>query len=518
MGELPSKVMSHTVIEEGILPVVGIGLVASLVSISVVLISSRGLSGSDISLPLVLGLGFLALLAAVLLPPIVPLMLTLIFLESPLPQVLDNRPSAYITSGLLAWAALGSFVSVSRPRNTVPHPLVGKVWLFAVYGLVAAARGILAGNPAEYILGDFFQVEEFAIIFILVSRLAVDEKSSRRLLGCALASTFSTVLWQLALYAAGVDLGGILSLWEGTGSGAALLRTINLDAIFVFGTLLSLYVALKSFRHRLLMWLLLIPTMANLVLSLTRGVWVASLVVVLVCAWLFTSNERTKLLKGMALVALCLAISASAWRIVGGATNAGVFDAVKERVSFALVQVEEGWQGSVGVETRRFVEVTTIAGQILPSPFFGRGLGALFSIDAAALLNRDAEGMIDYHYIHNLYLLVTFRMGLIGLAIFCWILYSYFRKALTVYAKLPLGPSRALTGGLIAGLAGQVVLSLTSPTMLNHPTCALAACAMALTFRLRGSEAGPESGLASTRLPRESAKEQRDTGTSFQAD
>lgn len=517
MGESPNKLMSHTIIEEGILPAVGIGLVASLMSISVVLISSRGVGGSDISLPLVLGLGFLGLLAAVLLPPIVPLMLTLIFLGSPLPQVLDNRPSAYITSGLLAWAALGSFVSVSRPRNTVPHPLVGKVWLFAVYGLVSAARGILAGNPAEYILGDFFQVEEFAIVFILVTRLAVDGKSSRRLLGCALVSTFSTMLWQLALYAAGVDLGGILFLWEGTGSGAAL-RTINLGAIFVFGTLLSLYVALKSFRHRLLMWLLLIPTMANLVLSLTRGVWVASLVVVLVCAWLFTSNERTKLLKGMALVALCVAISASAWSMVGGATNAGVFDAVKERVSFALVQLQQGSQGTVAVETRRFVEVTTIAGQILPSPFFGKGLGALFSIDAAALLNRDAEEMIDYHYIHNLYLLVTFRMGLIGLAIFCWILYSYFRKALTVYAKLPLGPSRALTGGLIAGLAGQAVLSLTSPTILNHPTCALAACAMALTFRLRGSEADPESGLASTMLPRESAKEQRDTGTSFQAD
>jgi O-antigen ligase len=464
----------------------------SLAAIFAALTLYSRLGGTDTSFSLAVGLGFLALLAAVLIPPIVPLLLTLTFLESPLPPLLDNRLSAYITTGLLAWAALGCFVSVSRPRGKVSHPLLGRVWLFGVYGLLCAIRGFLAGNPADYLVGDLFQVEEFAVIFILVCRLAVDEKSSRRLLGFTLAFTFLTMLWQLGAHVAGVDLNGTLSFWEGAGSGAELLRTINLDALFVLVVLVGLYVALTSFWHRLAVWLLFIPTMANVLLSLTRGVWAASLIALFVAAWLLTRNERTKLLRGVTVVALSLAMLVPAWRMVAGATDGGVFDAVKERLSFALVQVEEGSQGSVGVETRRFVEVSTIGGQILSSPLLGRGLGALFSIDSGALVSSDPEATIDYHFIHNLYLLIAFRMGLIGLAIFCWILYSYFRKALLVCAKLPFGTSRALTCGLFAGVAGEVALSLTSPTMLNHPTCGLAACAMALTFRF-GESQGPNS-------------------------
>jgi len=493
MESLPGKISHQTFAGTRMWTAAILGSFGSLAALFAALTLHRSLGGTDISLSLAVGLGFLAVLAAVLIPPIVPLLLTLILLESPLPPLLDNQPSAYITAGLLAWAALGSFVSVSRPRSKVSHPLLKKVWLFAIYGLVCAIRGFLAGNPGEYVVGDLFQVEEFAIIFILVCRLAVDEKTSRLLLGLALASTFLTMLWQLCVHVSGADLNGILSFWEGGGSGAELLRTINLDAIFVLVVLVSLYVALTSLRHRLVGWLLFVPTMANLVLSLTRGLWAASLVAVLISAWLMTRNEKTKLLKGMIVIALSLALLVSAWRMVGGATDGGVFDAVKERLSFALVQVEEGWQGNVGVETRRFVEVTTIGRQILPSPFFGRGLGALFSIDSAALVSSDPEATIDYHYMHNLYLLVAFRMGLIGLAIFGWILYSYFRQALVVYAKLPFNTSRALTCGLIAGVAGQVALSITSPTILNHPTCGLAACAMALTFRFPGSHAGLEA-------------------------
>jgi O-antigen ligase len=141
------------------------------------------------------------------------------------------------------------------------------------------------------------------------------------------------------------------------------------------------------------------------------------------------------------------------------------------------------------------VELTTIAPQILPSPWLGKGLGGMYWIDAMAMLHADV-GTIDYHYMHNLYLVVGFRMGLVGLFLFGSILYSYFRQAFRAYQGMPRGVARALTAGMIAGVAGQVVLSMSSPTILTHPTCGLTACAMAVTFRLQDFSLG--SAIAKT--------------------
>ncbi len=453
-------------------------------------LSGRDGSGGE-SLLVVAGLLPLGLLAAWMLPASVPLILTVIFLESPLPAILDNRPSAYVTTGLITWTILASFISISRPRETVANPLLGKVWLLAVYGVVSALWGLRSGNPAEYVVGDLFQIEEFALVFILVARLVVDEKTLRRLLICSFASTLFTAVWQLGC-AIGPDSSQSLPMLESIGASQALPRTINLNAIFVLLVLLSLYPVLKSSRQRFWIWVLLVPTVANLLLSFTRGIWLAALGAMAVGVGLLKRDERRGLLKTIAIITVCLVIAATLWKTGRGAGSSNLLDAIEERVAYGVTQMDEGLEGNVAVQTRRFVELTTIAPQILSSPLLGKGLGGMYWIEAIAFVKAEDLGTIDFHYMHNLYLLVGFRMGLIGLLTFGWILCSYFKEGLRARARMSNGMARALTAGLIAGVAGQVILSLTSPTILNHPTAGLAACVMALTFKL------PNPGVGSS--------------------
>ena len=464
-------------------------LIAATASVAIVfaaVVSTGGVGGRDNAWLLILGLGPLVLLAARLLPPSLPLILTIVFLESPYALDTDNnRSAAYIAAGLMVWTALASFVSVSCPRETGSNPLVGKVWFLAAYGVLSACRGLWLGNPREYVGGDLFQIEEFAIVFILVTRLVVDEGTLRRLMVWALGSTFFTAVWQLAAYNTGRNASPNLPIWEGSDFNGSLPRSIDLNALFVLLALLSLYSVIKSSRQRILIWLLVVPTAANLLLSFTRGIWLASLIAVVVCVYLLDGAARSRLLKTAAVAALCLTMLAGLWRPGSGTANTSLLDAMQDRLSFGVTQVQEGFGGSVAVETRRFVEITTIAPQILSSPLLGKGLGGLFWIDALAFINAQDLGIVDFHYMHNLYLLVGFRLGLIGLGAFLWILYSYFRESVRGYRRMPAGLRKALAAGLIAGVAGEAVLSMTSPTILNHPTSALIACVMALTFRLQ---------------------------------
>jgi O-Antigen ligase len=463
-----------------------IAATASVVIIMAASFSITDVGGGGDSWLLIFGFGPLGLLAALLLPPSLPLILTIVFLECPFALNTDqNRSAAYIAAGLMAWTALASIVSVSRPRETGSNPLLGKVWFFAVYGIVSALRGLWLGNPRDYVLGDLFQIEEFAIVFVLVTRLVIDERTSRRLMACALGSTFFTVVWQLAAYTTGRNGNPNLPIWEGGDLNGALPRTIDLNGLFVLVTLLTLYTAIKSLRQRSLILLLLIPTVANLLFSFTRGVWLASSLAVAVSVCLLHRAQRRELLKVIALAALCVTLLAGVWSIGSGATNASLLDAMQDRLSFGVTQVQEGFSGSVAVETRRFVEITTIAPQILSSPLLGKGLGGLYWIDALAFINAQDLGIIDFHYMHNLYLLVGFRLGLVGLVSFLWILYSYFRESIRGCGRMPAGLRKSLVAGVIAGVAGEAVLSMTSPTILNHPTSALIACVMALTFRFQ---------------------------------
>jgi O-antigen ligase len=478
--------------KQGILAVGVLGSIAAVSAMSLVTFGyQRSASGYALLCLAPLALGIFSLL--VYARPLVTFVMTLVFITSPIRLALTAPQSAVISMFLLAAATVG--LALRTPcRAIAPDPMHVPIGIFAAYGIVSAVHGFLAGNEASYLFGDCFQVVEFATVYFLVSQLLRSDASIRLVLRALLISILITVLVELVLFALGPSAGGLLPSWEGGSSSEELVRTIDIDATILFTVLINLYPAIRSRKTRYLIWAALIPTVANIALSLSRGLWICTLVAVVVSLALQGGKTRARLLKASACVSVCIVLLATMWKTSSDSEDS-LMDVFEERVYHGVDQVEQGLGGAESMATRRFLEMEIVGPQVLDRPWFGYGLGATYLIGGFAVLDSGTKALIDHHFIHNLYLVTAFRMGLVGLALLLWVLLRYFRRILDAYKKMSPGFSKALIAGLVASVVGQLFLSMTEPTVIDHPTCVLIATAMAISLRLAPPAANREKQI-----------------------
>jgi O-antigen ligase len=459
-----------------------LGLVAAVFAVLLPVVTYQGPSAPGYAL---LGVGILALLALTLLiyaRPLVTLAIALVFLTSPAPLFLSLQSSALVSGFLLGGASLA--LAVRTPfRSMARDPLFLPVGIFALYGIGSGIYGLLVGNEISYVLGDCFQIIEFAAVYFLVAQLLNNFDKVRMILKLLLVSILMTIFLELALFALGPDAGNLLPSWDGSFIAGSIVRTIDIDATILFAVLINLYPAASSRRQRLWIGLALIPTGANIALSLSRGLWLCTLAAALVSLILQSRKLRMRLFAKSALVVVGLVLLAGAWKISSD-SDVSLLSILEERVFYGVAQVEEGFAGTDSMATRRFLEMAIVGPQVLAEPWIGHGLGATYVIGGYAVLDSGTRDPIDNHFIHNLYLVTAFRMGVVGLGLLLWLLFRYFRSVLRASSALPAGIPKALVVGFVASVAGQLFLSLTQPTVIDHPTCALIACAMALSSRL----------------------------------
>lgn len=463
-----------------------LGLVSAAFAASLTAVSYRGLTASSYAL---LGVGLLTVIflsVLVYTRPLITLTIALIFMTSPLSLILSLQWSALVSAFLLAGACVGFVLRTSR-RAMVADPMFLPIGLFTAYGVLSAAYGLFLGNELGYLLGDCFQIIEFAAVYLLAAHLLSDEKNIYRFLRALFISMMITVFVELALSAVGSSGGSLLPSWDGSYIAGSLLRTIDIDATILFAVLINLYPAVTSHRHRLWIGLALVPVVANIAFSLSRGLWLCALVAIIASVMLAMRKTRKHLLTTFAFVAVCLGALAATWRISSGSqqdADISLLNVLEERITYGADQVAAGFAGEEGMATRRFLEMVIVGPQVWARPWIGYGLGATYVIGGFAVLDSGTNGLIDHHFIHNLYLVTAFRMGAIGLLLLLWVVLRYFRRILWTLKNMPASLPRALIAGFVACLVGQLFLSMTQPTLIDHPTCGLIACAMALSFRL----------------------------------
>jgi len=312
-------------------------------------------------------------------------------------------------------------------------------------------------------------------------------------------SMMLTVFVELVLFALGPGVGDLLPSWDGSYISGSLVRTIDIDATILFAVLINLYPVAASRRQRIWIGLALVPVAANIALSLSRGLWLCTLVAIIVSVMLAVRRARGRLLTTFAFLAVCLAMLAGMWKISSGSqedADISLLNVLEERLYYGADQVTAGLAGEEGMATRRFLEMAIVGPQVLVKPWIGYGLGATYVIGGFAVLDSGTKGLIDHHFIHNLYLVTAFRMGMIGLGLLLWLLFRYFRRILRTFKSVPMSMAKALIAGFIACAVGQLFLSITQPTIIDHPTGALIACAMALSFRLGSLNSPADSQLS----------------------
>src|SRR5438105_14982809 len=98
-------------------------------------------------------------------------------------------------------------------------------------------HGYAHGNPATWILGDFYQVTEFAVLFVLAAMVVRTECQFRTIAHVIVGSIIATSALQIADVLTGASY-----LWKfhmARQHGDDLLRTINMNAPIAFVILLA---------------------------------------------------------------------------------------------------------------------------------------------------------------------------------------------------------------------------------------------------------------------------------------
>lgn len=248
-------------------------------------------------------------------------------------------------------------------------------------------------------------------------------------------------------------------IWELVGSRKPIGDHYFFPACVV---LMSVLVHVRDTRVRFLTSMLLVFFLLALALTFSRGFWIAALFGCAVLFVLLDRAEKGNLIKALLSFAI---IGVVAMSLLLGDLGAYVFQALVARLSSS-----GGLLGDPSFAAR-IVESNTVIDLIKASPLVGYGVGASYS-HYDILLQRTITSL----FIHNGYLFILYKVGLLGFVAFFGFFISVIVK--TVRACRASRFDQVTTAFLRGGVAvffGMLLVSITSNTFITKESLLLIA-------------------------------------------
>lgn len=308
-------------------------------------------------------------------------------------------------------------LSSSRPatsRRALGPLLHFSLWVFNLCFL-ATAIGLAVSNPEGYILGDFFRFLWPAGVMIAAYWTIVQEpnhsQAAPRMLYGAMLVALACLLFDLGHY----------FIYQG------LQDRFWSDSVQMCPWILVIAAYLKmkkpNARRGLVYSIAVVAVVVALVVSQTRtllGLGALGLV------WTIRTHPSRKLRRQ--LLAAALIVSACGVMLIPlTARGRALAFSIRTRFSLTLSQLSPNQQ--YGETYYRWLEARQVVDRLRAHPvewLFGDGFGSYIEVEAA--LTRDGRfvyGWGTMHYIHDAYLEILFRTGLLGLVIelglFLWV-------------------------------------------------------------------------------------------------
>lgn len=235
------------------------------------------------------------------------------------------------------------------------------------------------------------------------------------------------------------------------------------DAVVLFGVFAAApMTGLPSTRHRTVFGLLTASFIAAALFTGTRSHIGAILAGLLFYFWLTKAKVGAAVGVGRRAVLACvlLGLSGFAAVIATGLLNRNE----------VLSRVEETGTTDFGALTRRLQESLIAWDDFQQRPVFGQGLG--YQIPTVLLTDGQWHEEQIY-FIHNFYLFILVKFGVVGIPVFLGFLLSMLRSAISTFRQAELPFDRAFSSGLASLLVALLVESLTSPRFQDRTATAL---------------------------------------------
>jgi O-antigen ligase len=402
-------------------------------------------------------------------------------------QRLATAPSSYLLTALILM--LTGALLLARPewRKLQRWRVFGLSMAgFGIVLLLAAVAGVAAGNAPLRVATDLFQAGELVVGYYLACAALRRYRDRRWALELLLPIVTLTLAWEIAVY----GLHG--TEWFATLAGVEQLPRANLGGTSVpsmvspipalllpllLGVCLIAGDALPK-RTVSVAGLAAVLSIVAVALSFKRSVWAAEVAAIL-CLAFFAVWSRPKggLLYRAAITAAILlsaGVIVALFPVDGGSASGAVQDRLaltKEQLDAAATRPS----AVAGVRTR-VSEYQEIRDELLRAPLLGRGLGAEYR-------GFRRQQTADKHFVHNTYLAVALRGGIVALTAF---LVALVATATTVLRRLlalhAVGEpvSVAIAGGALAAFVALAIQSLTTGILLTHPAAVVGGALLGL--------------------------------------
>lgn len=290
-------------------------------------------------------------------------------------------------------------------------PLTLPLLLYLALTFVNVGRGLLAGNSMRFGGLELLAALGLGSSFLLAATRLSREQVRLGVIGLVLLSV-AHLVWGLSVYEEAGKRVGSLSFTPVPGVVAMIIFNLGLRA--------------RTRTHRLLAALVLAPLVVHQFISFTRGYWLSTAVGFAFSLWIFAgrghgSAERWKRSAAFGLSCLVLfVIGAVAASLLLGYSNVGV-ETVRRFTSAFGTEIEY----ETGSNFVRLSEYLTASDWIRRAPWFGHGLGFSF-----IQIEPFSKQVYDQWFVHNNYLLVWLKQGIVGLFLFVWLLLAGVRLGL----------------------------------------------------------------------------------------
>ena len=321
--------------------------------------------------------------------------------------------------------------------------------------LFAVLNGLLHGHSTSILLREA-RYPFYYIVYFLVSNFVDEERIAKVfvpvLLAAALVVSFEYIL----------EFIGAINL----STGSRFVRVVRLQGLILPIALLlivNLYLHDPRRYGRVLLVVGALPIALAFVLTVGRGMWVATGVGLLCSVFLHHFNQPVRqrkiwhtLMLVAAVLGLIVGTSLAFQRFTGASIGAHALERSRtfidpQRDMMALVRL-----------SAHLAALEAIA----QHPFIGNGMGSTIIYPT---INIDT-GLPDTWTtwaVDSVYLTLLFKMGLAGLLVFAWFYQRGLRLAYRIFKRAQLGADRAFGGGVLAVLVAMAILGMTDGSLVN---------------------------------------------------
>ena len=340
--------------------------------------------------------------------------------------------------------------SLSVRRTEVDFPVL----IFGIVVLCSAAVGMLNGNSLSVLFRDL-RFPLYYLVFFLVTNFVDSRAASRLFVALLIFSGLVVSVEYILEFLGAIDLS----------AGTRFVRVARLQGLILPVALLLIvnqFIYDPKQFGRPLLFSLFLPIGLAFVLTVGRGMWVAFAVGLLSVAWFHRglSGERRGTWRTAIVILSVVGVLATTVAAFQSFTGAAVSAHALER-SRTFVDIER----DVHVLGRLF-SYSNVAEAILQHPILGGGQGATLTFP---IFNATEERFQVWTVwtVDNLYLMLLWKMGLIGLLAASWLGWRMLRSCLRTLRGTTDPTVRAFSGGALAVLIAMFTLGLSDGSMIH---------------------------------------------------